>query len=107
MRHNSLALRLFVSSAIVSIVLLAPAGLLLANLFQVALGRSFDARLTAILNGLLATVAVLEDGAPAIESELADTRFTLPLSGWYWQVTPPPGIKAESLASPSPLVPRP
>jgi signal transduction histidine kinase len=101
MRHNSLALRLVVSSAIVSIVLLAAAGLLLANLFQVALERNFDARLTAILNGLLANVAVLEDGAPAIESELADTRFTLPLSGWYWQVTPPPGIKAESLASPS------
>jgi signal transduction histidine kinase len=101
MRHNSLALRLVVSSAIVSIVLLAAAGLLLANLFQAALERNFDARLTAILNGLLANVEVLQDGAPAMESELADTRFALPLSGWYWQVTPPPSVKAESLASPS------
>lgn len=101
MRHNSLALRLVVSSAIVSIVLLAAAGLLLANLFQTALERNFDARLTAILNGLLANVSVLADGSPAIESELADSRFNLPLSGWYWQVTPPAGINAESLASSS------
>jgi signal transduction histidine kinase len=101
MRHNSLALRLIASSAIVSIVLLAAAGFLLANLFQAALERNFDARLTAILNGLLANVALAEDGAPTIESELADTRFSLPLSGWYWQVTPPPSVQAESLASPS------
>src|ERR1700741_3261353 len=100
MRHNSLALRLIASSAIVSIVLLAAAGFLLANLFQAALERNFDARLTAILNGLLANVALAEDGAPTIESELADTRFSLPLSGWYWQVTPPKG-KGGDLASAS------
>ena len=101
MRLNSLALRLVVSSAIVSIVLLVAAGLLLANLFQAALERNFDARLTAILNGLLANVSVLDDGSPQIEAELADSRFTLPLSGWYWQVTPPAAINAESLASSS------
>lgn len=100
MRRNSLALRLVVSSAIVAIVLLVSAAVLLASLFQAALERNFDARLRAVMDGLLANVEVNEDGSPAIQSELADTRFTLPLSGWYWQVTPPKRGVAD-LASPS------
>lgn len=100
MRRNSLALRLVVSSAIVAIVLLVSAAILLASLFQAALERNFDARLRAVMDGLLANVEVNEDGSPAIQSELADTRFTLPLSGWYWQVTPP-SQGVTDLASPS------
>jgi signal transduction histidine kinase len=69
-------------------VLLAAAGFLLAGLFQTALERNFDARLTAVLDGLLANVALDAEGRPRIETQLADTRFALPLSGWYWQVTP-------------------
>jgi hypothetical protein len=45
MQVNSLWFRLMASSAAVSIVLLAAAGLLLGNLFQTALERNFDARL--------------------------------------------------------------
>lgn len=101
MQVNSLWFRLMASSAAVSIVLLAAAGLLLGSLFETALERNFDARLRAILDGLLANVELKGDGAPAIQSELADTRFSLPLSGWYWQVTPPPGKNVPSLASPS------
>jgi signal transduction histidine kinase len=100
MRRNSLAFRLVVSSAIVAIILLVSAAVLLASLFQAALERNFDARLRAVMDGLLANVEVQRDGSPAIQSELADTRFTLPLSGWYWQVTPPKRGLAD-LASPS------
>lgn len=100
MRRNSLALRLVVSSAIVAVVLLVSAAVLLTSLFQAALERNFDARLRAVMDGLLANVEVNADGSPAIQSELADTRFTLPLSGWYWQVTPPAQGVAD-LASPS------
>jgi signal transduction histidine kinase len=101
MQVNSLWFRLMASSAAVSIVLLAAAGLLLGSLFETALERNFDARLRAILDGLLANVELKEDGAPAIQNELADTRFSLPLSGWYWQVTPPAGKNVPGLASPS------
>jgi signal transduction histidine kinase len=100
MRRNSLAFRLIVSSAIVAIVLLVSAAVLLTSLFQAALERNFDARLRAVLDGLLANVEVNADGSPAMQSELADTRFTLPLSGWYWQVTPPTW-RIPDLASPS------
>lgn len=100
MRRNSLAFRLVMSSAIVSVVLLVSAALLLANLFQTALERNFDQRLSAVLDGLLANVTVNGE-APAIESELADTRFSLPLSGWYWQITPADGKDGADLASSS------
>lgn len=100
MRRNSLAFRLVASSAIVAVVLLVSAAVLLASLFQAALERNFDARLRAVMDGLLAKVEVNADGSPAIQGELADTRFSLPLSGWYWQVTPP-RRRIHDLASPS------
>ena len=101
MRANSLSLRLILSSAIVSIVMLAAAGLLLAQLFSAALERNFDARLRAVLDGLLANVDIGESGAPVLIQQLADTRFSLPLSGWYWQVEPPPDSQVSALASES------
>jgi signal transduction histidine kinase len=101
MRANSLSLRLILSSAVVSIVLLVSAALLLAGLFNAALERNFDARLRAVLDGLLANVEIGENGAPTMPGQLADTRFSLPLSGWYWQVAPPPGKDLADLASES------
>jgi signal transduction histidine kinase len=89
MRSNSLAFRLTASAAIISIILFVAAGVLLADLFRSAVERNFDERLRAVLDGLLSNVDVATDGgALAMQSALADTRFALPLSGWYWQVTP-------------------
>ena len=101
LEFRSLSLRLILSSMAVSIVLLAAAGILLASLFNAALERNFDARLRAVLDGLLANVEIGQDGAPTLSQQLADTRFSLPLSGWYWQVEPPPGSKLDDLASES------
>jgi signal transduction histidine kinase len=98
-RSRSLALRLILSSAAVSIVLLVAAGFLLAGLFQSALERNFDSRLQAVLDGLLANVELGRDGAPGMQGQIADTRFSLPLSGWYWQVMPPPGSSVKGLTS--------
>lgn len=100
MRVNSLAFRLILSSATVSIVLLVAAALLLASLFSAALERNFDARLRAVLDGLLANVELDDSGTLVLSQQLADTRFSLPLSGWYWQVIPPGGDQAD-LASAS------
>jgi hypothetical protein len=91
MRLNSLAFRLAASAALVSIVLLVSAGILLGNLFQQAVERNFDARLLAVLDGLLANVELADDGSLVMQGALADTRFKLPLQGWYWQITPVDG----------------
>ena len=101
MRVNSLSFRLTASAAAVSIVLLVVAGLLLISLFSSAVERNFDARLQAVLDGLLANVEVAENQQLNIQGQIADTRFRLPLSGWYWQVTPVEEKSQAGLASPS------
>jgi signal transduction histidine kinase len=89
MQPNSLAFRLTASAAIISIILFVAAGVLLADLFKSAVERNFDERLHAVLDGLLSNVDIAGEGQGLLmQSALADTRFTLPLSGWYWQVTP-------------------
>jgi signal transduction histidine kinase len=89
MPSNSLAFRLTASAAIISIILFVAAGVLLADLFKSAVERNFDERLHAVLDGLLSNVDVADSGQGlAMQSALADTRFALPLSGWYWQVSP-------------------
>jgi signal transduction histidine kinase len=87
MRVNSLSFRLLASSALIAIVLLAVAAFLLNALFQQALERNFDQRLKAALDGILANVELSADGTPKLQGPIADTRFSLPLSGWYWQVS--------------------
>ena len=87
MRVNSLSFRLLASSALIAIVLLAAAAFLLNTLFQQALERNFDQRLKAALDGILANVELTADGTPRLQGPIADTRFSLPLSGWYWQVS--------------------
>ena len=89
MRANSLAFRLIASSAAVALVLLVVAAFLLNTLFQQALERNFDQRLRATLDGMLANVELSPQGAPRLQGPISDNRFTLPLSGWYWQITPP------------------
>jgi signal transduction histidine kinase len=102
MRPSSLSSRLILSSLLVSVVLLAATGLLLASLFTAALERNFDQRLRSVLDGLLANIDVTAAGAPHLTSAIADPRFGLPLSGWYWQVLPVDAAKgAPDLASPS------
>jgi signal transduction histidine kinase len=89
MRSNSLALRLVVSAAVIALILLALASVVLTQLFQQALERNFDARLRAVLDSLSANVFPGEDGSPQLTGNMADTRFTLPESGWNWQIIPP------------------
>lgn len=89
MRANSLAFRLIASSAAVALVLLVVAAFLLNTLFQQALERNFDQRLRATLDGMLANVELSPQGAPRLQGPISDNRFTLPLSGWYWQITAP------------------
>ena len=100
MQRNSLAFRLAASAATVSLVLLVAAGILLGYLFREAVERNFDARLQAVLDGLLANVELDDKSQLTMPGAIADTRFNLPLSGWYWQITAV-GEDKRDLASPS------
>ena len=70
-------------------------------LFNAALERNFDARLSAVMDALLANVEVGETGEAQLPVPLADTRFSIPLSGWYWQVIPSGDTGAPDIASES------
>jgi signal transduction histidine kinase len=109
MKTNSLAFRLVTTAAGVSLVLLAIAAVLLAGLFQQALERNFDARLRSAIDALSANIVPGPDGAPLLDAKLADTRFEVANSGWYWRVVPQKdglkSIKSESLVNELPALP--
>ncbi|MDE2383090.1 MAG: sensor histidine kinase, partial [Alphaproteobacteria bacterium] len=100
MRANSLWFRLVASSVVIAAVLLVSAAVVLNALFVQALEHNFDQRLRATLDGILAGVEIGPDGKPQMQTQLADTRFSLPLSGWYWQINTP-GEAGKTTSSPS------
>ena len=88
MATRSLARRLLLASLLAAAVMLLMAGVLLFWMFRTTLERQFDARLEALLNGLLANVEQGEGGGIRLSRDLGDPLFRLPASGWYWQITP-------------------
>lgn len=100
-RPRSLALSLFVSSAIWSTVALAVAGIVLVALYRASVERSFDARLDIYLKALVAGIVPGDEPDARLQDpgNLGDPRFGLPLSGWYWLVRDADGRTV--LASPS------
>lgn len=88
MRANSLALRLFVSATVWTVVILVGTGFILSSLYREAVERAFDRRLGVYLKTLVADVASPEDNvSDKFPQSLGEPLFELPLSGWYWQVT--------------------
>ncbi len=88
--RHSLAGRLFVSAAALSISILLIAGLVLSALHRNYAERAFDDRLDIYMKALVADAAVGSDGGDKAAGDLGDLgepRFRTPLSGWYWQVT--------------------
>lgn len=86
MRFNSLAFRLFASAAVLAAVVLPVTAVFLISYYRDNIERSFDARLNFFLTNLVAGAA----GSTVPRSEtvdLGDVSFSLPLSGWYWQIT--------------------
>jgi signal transduction histidine kinase len=87
MRANSLALRLFVSATAWTVVILLITGFVLSSLYREAVERSFDTRLNSFLRTLVAEVDSPETSTDRLSQTLGEPNFSLPLSGWYWQVT--------------------
>ena len=88
MRANSLALRLFLSATVWTVVILLVTGVVLSSLYREAVERAFDRRLGVYLRTLVADVAAPEEAEREVRRRsLGEPLFELPLSGWYWQVT--------------------
>src|SRR5262245_56952507 len=99
MRANSLALRLFLSAAAWTVVILLVTGIALTSVYRGAVERSFDRRLGVYERTLVADVATPDDSIDRFPQSLGEPLFDLPLSGWYWQVTRVDTARAEVKSS--------
>jgi signal transduction histidine kinase len=88
MRPNSLAFRLFASAAAWTLVVLPVTAFLLLSLYRQAVERNFDARLNVYLTSLIASTTSQGAKTPSAPANLGEPAFTLPFSGWYWQIKP-------------------
>jgi signal transduction histidine kinase len=86
MRANSLALRLFLSATIWTVVILIVTGVALSSIYRQSVERGFDRRLAVYLKTLVADVASPDEAGEKF-GDLGEPLFDLPLSGWYWQVS--------------------
>jgi signal transduction histidine kinase len=100
--QRSTATRLAISALFWSFLILLVAGLLLARLHRLTSERNFDERLLLVALDLAADLASqgenerldgLREGV-----SISDPRFSLPLSGWYWQILRLPLSYPPSLA---------
>ncbi|MHA1523931.1 MAG: ATP-binding protein [Alphaproteobacteria bacterium] len=98
---KSLTGRLLLSAGAWSLIALVVTGFILASLFRSTVERQFDVRLDVFVKGLIAELAVSDDGELSIGSDLPEPRFNFPLSGWYWQINVEGRDINKSLVSPS------
>ena len=87
MRANSLALRLFLSATVWTVLILLVTGFVLSGLYRDSVERAFDRRLGVYLKTLIADLASPDIPIEKTGQMLGEPLFELPLSGWYWQVT--------------------
>lgn len=83
--RNSLRLRLVLASALWIAVTLAIAGVLLLLLFRDHIEQRFDAQLYDHMEELIAA-SEPAGAAFSLTWRPSDPRFSLPGSGWYWEV---------------------
>ncbi|MGF1619614.1 MAG: ATP-binding protein [Rhodomicrobiaceae bacterium] len=103
MKRNSLSRRLFLSSAVWTLLVLPIAGVILVSLYRDAVERSYDSRINLYLEYLIAITSP-EQGIDIMEpGSLGEPTFSFPFSGWYWEIRSQSGpsvhFKSVSLVS--------
>jgi len=99
MRVRSLALRLILAAGGWTALALATGGFILSAIFSDYVVQSFDARLAALQESLIAIAEIGADGRPTFTRPLGEPRFDRAFSGWYWQIEAPGGelLRSRSL----------
>lgn len=85
MNKGSLRLRLWSAAAISLVLALAVSGFGLVYLFELHVERRVESELSALINQLIAATR-FNGELLEVQQGLSDPRFSLPLSGYYWQV---------------------
>ena len=82
----SIGVRLVVTAVLASIIIFAGAAFVLSEIYRRAAERAFDERLQVYIQSVAANIASKNTANAFDPYGLGDPRFTLPLSGWYWQI---------------------
>jgi signal transduction histidine kinase len=101
MGPKSLAFRLFASAAAWTLVVIPVAAILLISLYRQAVERNFDARVNVYMTSLVAASTPESGDTPQEPTNLGDPIFTIPFSGWYWQIKPLKGAERPLFVSDS------
>ncbi len=88
MRLNSLAFRLFITSAIWTLLVLPIAGFIIYELYKTDVQATFDGRLEKLVNAVAVDAMSGTDGVPIIPPNRYEPLFEEIHSGWYWQIQP-------------------
>ena len=88
MRFNSLAFRLFATSAAWTMIVLPLAGIIIFQLYRDDVQASFDGRIEKLVNAI--AVDSLSSGGPepVTPANRYEPLFEETHSGWYWQIRP-------------------
>lgn len=102
MKFNSLAFRLFITSALLALVVLPLAAWQLISEYRNSIETNFDERLKANLSLLIESSLSENFEKPQKPTQFGGFAFTLQNSGWYWLINPigeapAPAFKSESL----------
>ena len=96
---RSIAARLFMSACFWSALILLAAGVTLSAIDRRSAEADFDQRLSVYVRALAANLGDPGDENHSNLGQLGETMFELPLSGWYWQITPLDGDPNDIRAS--------
>jgi signal transduction histidine kinase len=88
MRLNSLAVRLFATSAIWMLLVLPLAGMIIYRLYRDDVQASFDQRLAKLVNSIAIDSLLSGAEEPARPPNRYEPLFEETHSGWYWQIRP-------------------
>jgi signal transduction histidine kinase len=103
-RLNSLAFRLFATTAAWSLAVLPLAGTIIYQLYKKQVDATFDQRIRFAMTVILADSIDHGGTEPGQPKDIGETLFEFPQSGWYWQIKPldvSPERPARSLVSAS------
>ncbi len=101
---RSLAARLVIGAVAWSLLILVIGGVLLSQQYRDSVMRGLDGDLRVVLDGLIASAEIDEEGALKLRQTPNDQRFQTPSSGRYWQIAPltrgdkpAPSLRSDSL----------
>lgn len=101
MRFNSLAFRLFATSAAWTLLVLPLAGYLIYSLYREDVQLGFDSQLKKLLTAISVDSMNTVGEEPITPQNLYEPLFEVTHSGWYWQIRPIDSAEGRTLVSPS------